>query len=299
MNPVDEITTLKGIPLFAGMDDREVAGLRAAMTPHTFAPGQTIIREGEEGDHFYVILRGAVQYITTDASGQEILLDTGGPGAYFGELSMLTGEKRQVRVRAADETATLALNRELFHQFLLKHPHAAIDVLTAISKRLHTTDNMLRQSVSRNVNEVMEDKMTVGQRIADMIAEFSGSIAFLVLNAVWFGGWLLWNQPWFPGYDFDPYPFGLLTMIVSLEAIFLSIFVLVSQNRQSAKDRLSAEIDHQVNVKAEVKTGLIMARLDDIERGMHYLHAEQLKLLKKEGLAGEGNGDVVVVAGGR
>ena len=124
--------------------------------------------------------------------------------------------------------------------------------------------------MSRNVNELAEERLTLGERIADSIAEFSGSMPFLIGNAVWFGLWILWNQPWFPGADFDPFPFGLLTMIVSLEAIFLSIFVLISQNRQSLKDRLAAEIDHQVNTKAEIEIGLVLRRLDDLEEGLRY-----------------------------
>jgi uncharacterized membrane protein len=285
-NSSDDIATLKQVPLFAGLDDTELAGVRAIMEPKHYVPGQVIIREGEPGDYFHVITDGEVQFSTLDAGGNELILGEAGRVGFFGELSMLTGDVRAVRVRARDRVTTLALDRKQFHQFLTTHPAAGIDVLTTIARRLHATDNLLRQSVSRNVNDVMDEKITVSQKIADGIAEFSGSIAFLVGNAVWFGGWLLWNQSWFPGYDFDPYPFGLLTMIVSLEAIFLSIFVLVSQNRQSAKDRLAAEIDHQVNVKAELKVGLIMNRLDDLERSMHYLHDEQRGLLKQAAGAG-------------
>lgn len=276
---MDDIATLRQVPLFGDLDDQELAGVRAIMQPRHFVPGQVIIREGDAGDLFYIITEGNVQFSTMDAGGHELFLDEAGPGGFFGELSMLTGEPRAVRVRAKDRVVTLALGRPHFEQFLLNHPSAAIDVLTAIARRLHRTDTLLRQSVTRNVNTVMDERLTFGQKVADAIAQFSGSIVFLVANAVWFGTWLLWNQGWFPGSDFDPYPFGLLTMIVSLEAIFLSIFVLVSQNRQGAKDRLAAEIDHETNVKAEVKISLIMSRLDDLERSLHFLHDEQRMLL--------------------
>ncbi len=278
---MNDISTLKHVPLFAELDEQELSGVRQIMQSRHFVPGQVIIREGDPGDYFHVIIDGCAQFLTTDAAGHELVLGEASVGGFFGELSMLTGEPRAVRVRAKDRVLTLALDRAHFHDFLLKHPSASIDVLTAIARNLQRTDTLLRQSVSKNVNDVMEEKLTLAQKVADTIAEFSGSILFLVANAVWFGTWLLWNQSWIPGFDFDPYPFGLLTMIVSLEAIFLSIFVLVSQNRQSAKDRLAAEIDHQVNVKAEVKTGLIMSRLDDLERSMHYLHDEQRTMLKQ------------------
>lgn len=276
---MDDIAVLKQVPIFSKMDDEEITGLLVLMDANTYAPGQVIMREGEPGDYFYVVVRGEVQFLIQDAGGQELIVDESGPGSFFGELSMLTGEPRATRVKAVDQVTTLALNRDEFLAFLQRQPHAAIDVLTVLGQRLLRMDSLLRQSVSRNVNELADEQLTLGQRIADVIAEFSGSIAFLAINAIWFGGWLLWNQSWFPGYDFDPYPFGLLTMIVSLEAIFLSIFVLVSQNRQAAKDRLAAEIDHQVNTKAELETGLVLRRLDDLERLLCYQHDEQRVLL--------------------
>ena len=276
---MDDIAVLKQVPIFSKMDDEEITGLLVLMDANTYAPGQVIMREGEPGDYFYVVVRGEVQFLIQDAGGQELIVDEAGVGSFFGELSMLTGEPRATRVKAVDQVTTLALNRSEFLDFLQRHPHAVIDVLTVLGQRLRRMDGLLRQSVSRNVNELADEQLTLGQRIADMIAEFSGSIAFLAINAIWFGGWLLWNQSWFPGYNFDPYPFGLLTMIVSLEAIFLSIFVLVSQNRQAAKDRLAAEIDHQVNTKAELETGLVLRRLDDLERLLCYQHDEQRVLL--------------------
>ena len=101
-----------------------------------------------------------------------------------------------------------------------------------------------------------------------------------MFNGLFFAIWLIWNQPWIPADHFDPFPFGLLTMIVSLEAIFLSIFLLVSQNRQAAKDRLAATIDHQVNTKAEIEIALLLRRVDDLEHSMHYNHAEQCALIR-------------------
>lgn len=276
---LDDVEVLKEIPLFSEMDHEEVSTVFSLMDRHTFAPGQVIMRQGEPGDYFYVIVQGEVQFLVQDAGGRELVIDEVGPGGFFGELSMLTGEPRSARVRAVGEVTTLALDRTEFFNFLQQYPHAAIDVLTVLGQRLHRTDTLLRQSVSRNVNELVEEQLTLGQHIADAIAEFSGSMPFLVGNLVWFGVWILWNQSWFPGFDFDPFPFGLLTMIVSLEAIFLSIFVLISQNRQAAKDRLAAEIDHQVNTKAEIEIGLVLHRLDDLEEGLRYHQEEQRRLL--------------------
>jgi CRP/FNR family cyclic AMP-dependent transcriptional regulator len=278
--PMDNTTTLKSVPLFAGMNDEQIAAIARIMEEKHFSPGQVIIREGEPGDYFHVIVKGQVEYLSSDAEGNELILDTARPGGFFGELSMLTGSPRVIRVRAKEAVDTLALDQKEFFDFLKSHPQAAIDVLKALGQRLYTTDKLLRQSVSKNVNEIIEEQSTPWQRIADVIANVSASMPFVMLHVFWFGGWMIWNL--IRGKNgFDPFPFGFLTMVVSLEAIFLSIFVLISQNRSGDKDRISAVIDHQVNVRAEVKTGLIMNRLDDLERSMHYLHAEQSELLKK------------------
>jgi CRP/FNR family cyclic AMP-dependent transcriptional regulator len=283
---VDELDVLKQVPLFSRMDADELSSVRALMVAHVYAPGQVILREGELGDRFHVVVGGHVQFLVRDAGGQELVVDEVGLGGFFGELSMLTGEPRSIRAKAIDAVTTLALDREKFFAFLQQHPPAAIDVLATLGHRLHRTDRLLRQSVSRNVNEIIDEKLTISQRIADTIAEFSGTVAFLMINVIWFGAWLLWNEVWVSSAAFDPFPFGLLTMIVSLEAIFLSIFVLISQNRQAAKDRIAAEIDHQVNTKAEIEIGLVLGRLDDLERSMHYNHQEHSALLRA--LAGNG-----------
>ena len=131
----NDIATLKTVQLFSTMDDQEIAGVRAIMHEKTFVPGQVIIREGEPGELFYVFTDGTVQFVTADADGHDLILDDAGPGGFFGELSMLTGEVRTVRVRALDQVRTLVLDRAQLHDFLLKHPHAAIDVLTVIARR--------------------------------------------------------------------------------------------------------------------------------------------------------------------
>lgn len=276
---MDDIEKLKRVSLFSNMDDTEIAELRKSMQVCRFAPGHVIIREGEPGDSFHVIVEGEVAFVTVDAGGREITLDTAEEGQWFGELSMLTGDPRSARVKAVGAISTLSLDRDAFRAFLLRQPHAALDVLAVIGRRLARADELLRKTASRNVNELMEAKATTWQRTADTIASVSASAPFVCFHLVWFGSWILYNLVRGEN-GFDPFPFGLLTMVVSLEAIFLSIFVLVSQNRSGEKDRLVADIDHQVNMKAEQQTGLILARLDDLERGMAHMHGEHFAIMK-------------------
>ena len=160
---------LREIALFSEMDDQEVAEIRAIMEEMKFKPGQMIIREGELGDLFYVITSGEVQVTIRDAGGEDVVLQELGPGGFFGELSMLTREPRQARVRAIDNVTVLALERDEFFSFLQKRPSAAIDVLVELGGRLHNMDAILRRTASRNVNVVDEERLTFGQRIADWL----------------------------------------------------------------------------------------------------------------------------------
>ena len=277
---MEDIEALKQIPLFVNMDDAEVAGVRSIMQTCHYIPGQVIIREGDDGDLFHVITSGCVQFISFDANGAELVLDEAGAGEYFGELSMLTGLPRTLRVRAKDEVSTLAFDRKAFFEFLQKHPHAAIDVLKVLGNRLYRTDTLLRKSVSRNVNEVLDERLTLGQRIADGFAAMMGSWTFIIVQSFLLVCWVILNvTAWVNSWD--PYPFILLNLALSFQAAYAAPIIMMSQNRQSEKDRLAAEIDHDVNVKAELKVSLIMSRLDDIEKGIHFLHDEHMKLARQ------------------
>ncbi len=279
---MDEIETLRRVPLFSNMDEAEVTGIRAIMEANTFAPGQVIFREGELGDHFHVIMDGEVEFITQDSEANELVLDTASQGGFFGELSLLTGGPRSARVRAVTKVSTLALDRTEFFDFLMKHPHAAIDVLQVLGKRLIRSDDLLRKSVSQNVNEIEERKMTFGLRIADGFASVMGSWTFIIIQSVILAIWVTLNVIFRedPNKAWDPYPFILLNLALSFQAAYAAPIIMMSQNRQSDKDRLAAEIDHNVNKKAEIEVALIMRRLDDLERGMHHNHHEQCALLR-------------------
>jgi uncharacterized membrane protein len=270
---------LAGIPLFSNMDDEEREALRALMTEQTFQAGQAIMKSDEQGTTFHIIEQGEVEIWLTDTDGEKVVLDTLGPGKFFGELAMLSGANRCANATMAEKVVTLELSSADFFAFLRARPDAAIDALTELADQLKHTDDILRARVSRNPNDAGDQRFSVGQRIADVIAEFSGSIPFLLINLIVFVVWIVMNTVGPKIVQFDPYPFQFLTMAVSLEAIFLSIFVLVSQNRQSAKDRIKADLDYQVDVKAEMEMSVMASRLHDMERKLHLVHSDLLEFL--------------------
>ena len=262
---------LRTIPLFIGMDDDERAAIAAIMDEQQYRAGEVIFRAEQTGGTLYILQSGQVELSIVDDDEEKLVLEMLESGDFFGELSLLDGGSRSATATATQRTDTLVLERHEFLDLMLQKPHMAQDVMVALAKRIRRTDNLLRQRVSRNVNEIADEKLTVGQRIADVIAEFSGSIPFLVLNAVFFAVWLIVNA--FPSVAFDPYPFGLLTMIVSLEAIFLSIFVLVSQNRQADKDRIRNELDYQVNLKSELGVSVLLQKADTLADSLQAIEA--------------------------
>jgi CRP/FNR family cyclic AMP-dependent transcriptional regulator len=276
------ITTQKlaDIPLFSNMDDEERSELHSIMTERIFQPGQIVMKTGDPGANFYIIQQGEVEVWLTDTDGKKVVLDVLGSGKFFGELSILSGETRSASATAAEELVTLELSRDEFFDFLRRRPDAAIDVLTELGERLKHTDDILRTRVSRNANDAHDERLSVGQRVADIIAEFSGSIPFLFINLMLFVIWLIANTAGPKILHFDPYPFQFLTMAVSLEAIFLSIFVLVSQNRQVAKDRIKADLDYQVNVKAEMEMSVMAIQIREIQHKLHYIHCDVLEAKK-------------------
>jgi CRP/FNR family cyclic AMP-dependent transcriptional regulator len=248
-------------PLFKLLDPSERADLEGVFERRDFAPGDKVFSLGEPGDSLYIVGTGSVELFVKDNAGSKIVLALCGPGEVFGELSLFDGGARTASAVALMASTLLVLDRADLLTFLRRHPDAALDLLTTMGQRIRSADEMLRRRVARNINEEMEIRSTTIERVADVIAEFSGSILFLILNALWFAGWITWNLiPRIP--HFDPYPFGFLTMVVSLEAIFLSIFVLVSQNRQGAKDRLRADAEYEVNLKAELEITHLHEKVD-------------------------------------
>lgn len=254
---------LKEVPLFQLLDEAERAQLAENLEVVRYAEGETIFHIGDPGDALYVISSGEVEAFCKNDTGERIVLEVSTRGDFFGELSLLDGGGRSASVVAIQDTEALRLERADLEKFLRRNPGAAMDLLAAMGRRLRVSAERIRRTTTRNANEEIEDNRTLVQKSADWIAEFAGSITFLMLHVVWFGLWLGLNTFHVPGIpQFDPFPFGFLTLTVSLEAIFLSVFVLLSQNRQAAKDRVRSDVEYDVNLKAELEICHLHEKLD-------------------------------------
>ena len=258
-----EAHLLKEIPLFELLEDREREDLAARLEVERFAADASIFQIGDPGEAVYIISSGEVEIFFRNDTGEQITLERTGKGDFFGEISFLDGGSRSASVRATTDTEVLRLDRDDLAAFLESRPQAAMHLLAAMGRRLRTTVERLRHTASRNVNEQIGDRHSTLHKVIDAIAEFAGSIPFLMIHVVLFTLWLTVNSVRIPGVpQFDPYPFGFLTLSVSLEAIFLSVFVLLSQNRQAAKDRVRSDIEYDVNLKAELEIAHLHEKLD-------------------------------------
>ncbi len=255
------------VPLFKLLSGDERADLEKVFARREVAAGDTVFSVGEPGDSLYIVGSGSVELFVKDNTGSKIVLTVCEPGEVFGELSLFDGGARTATAVCVEPATLLVLDRDDLLSFLRRHPDAALDLLTTMGQRMRSADEMLRRRVARNINEEMQIRSTLIDKVADAIAEFSGSITFLALNGAWFFIWIIWNVLPFTSH-FDPYPFGFLTMVMSVEAIFLSIFVLISQNRQTAKDRLRADAEYEVNLKAELEVAHLHEKMDYLTEQM-------------------------------
>ena len=256
---------LADVGFFKLLDEDERAVLAQQVERHTFPADATIFRENEPGGIMYVIRHGKVELWTYDEDHQRVVLATFEGGDFFGELSLLDEDPRSATATARMETEVLVIDRTDLRLLFLQKPDAALDVMAVLGARLRTTSEIVRTRAARNPNEVIEERLTLGDRLADWMTNGIGTMKFFYFSAFWFIIWIVLNMGLVQGVaPFDPFPFGLLTMIVSLEAIFLSIFVMISQNRIDVKDRIRAELDYRVNVKAETEVAELHRKLDEM-----------------------------------
>jgi uncharacterized membrane protein len=270
---------LEGVKLFENLSDEERSLLAQAIDLRRVAQGATLFQAGDAGDCLFVVQGGEIELFIKDTTGQKIVLTVAGPGELFGELSMLDEQPRSATAVALADSELLELDRDDLLLLFRRSPEAAMGMLAAMGHMTRKADALLRTRVSRNANEEMEEERGLVLRIADGVSWFSGSMLFLAVHALWFFLWIVLNTGRVGIAPFDSYPYGLLTMIVSLEAIFLSCIVLISQNRQNEKDRVRSDIEYEVNIKAELEVAHLHEKTDQIYAEMHDLFAKLNKRL--------------------
>jgi len=252
---------LKDIPLFMPMDDAERSAVAELMDEVTFRAGQQLFHERDQGGICYVIRTGRIELSVTDEGNEKLVLDVLEPGELCGELSLLDGGNRSTTAVALTDVETLVLERPEFVSFLRKQPDASLDVLSALAKRIRRADKLLKQRV-QDPNELIEGGATLGDRVADEVASFGGSWRFIGLFIATMAVWIMWNL--IGPYKFDPAPFMGFNLILSMLAALQAPIIMMSQNRQDAKDRVRSEADYRVNVRAMVEIAELHEKFDKL-----------------------------------
>ena len=265
--PIVNPDLLRKIPLFELLDDDEVKVLSEQLDEKRVYAGQMVFNQGDQGGMMYVVQSGKIEISLKDDSGDKVILSVVETGGIFGELSLLDNEPRSAGAKALQDSFLFVIDRHDLEMLFQKHQHAALDIMAMLSRRIRDADVLVRQRVvARNVNEETALPLNFGTRLADLLTTVAGDIRFAYFCFFWFLIWIVMNTNIIPGLQaFDPFPFGLLTMIVSLLAIFLSLFVLISQNRQTEREKVRNDIEYEVNVKAEVEIRDLHNKVDKME----------------------------------
>ena len=271
--------TLKQVPLFALFDDDELAVLGKQVELKTFAPRQRIYKVGDPGERAYVMVSGSVQVTTVDEDYQDVIVDQPACGEFFGFASMLEQTPHQTNAVALEETVCLEVDRNDIATLLQQKPHAGMDMLSVLGHQFHAAQQLVRGRAARNPNDLIEAEATFGERVADSVANFGGSWTFIITFLV---GMIIYTvvnlaigtSAW------DPYPFILLNLILSMLAALQAPVIMMSQNRQDTKDRLRGELDYEVNRRAASqiqglaqKLNLLIDKVDDIDDSLRELRA--------------------------
>jgi CRP/FNR family cyclic AMP-dependent transcriptional regulator len=252
---------LRHVPLFALLDDEEIAVLAAQVETKKFAARQRIYKLGELSKNAYVVMSGQVHVTTVDADHQEVLVDEPVHGEFFGFASMLEETRHQTNAFAVEETVCLEVSRDDIAVLLQQKPMAGMDMLTVLGRQFHASQQLVRIRTQRNSNEVIDEEMTFGERIADHVARFGGSWTFIILFAIVLLVYTSVNIV-LRGRAWDPYPFILLNLFLSMLAAIQAPVIMMSQNRQDTKDRVRGELDYDVNRRAESEIQTLSNRLN-------------------------------------
>ena len=255
----EEAQSLARIPLFKRLEPHELEHLAEDVDQVNYTAGETIFNEHDLGDGLYVVETGSVRIWVMDEDVSEVTLAELKPGDFFGELAVLDRGERSSSATAIVDTHLHKLSSDAFQQFLIEHPDAAVDVICEIAQRMRQTNLLVSKRAARNINREMEENLTIGQRIADRVASFGGSWTFIIIYCtallIWMGINTFMLARYGHGEDgaqFDPYPYILLNLMLSMTAALQAPIIMMSQNRAATKDRLAAEQDFKVNLKSEL-----------------------------------------------
>jgi CRP/FNR family transcriptional regulator, cyclic AMP receptor protein len=277
--PIDT-SILNEIEHLRELNPLEQAALAEKIDLLVYSADQMVFSYGDPGHALYIVRRGEFEIYVKNDQGEKIVLEISQPGDVFGEVALLDGGSRTAWAAAVGNAEVLRLDREHFEDYLRQCTPAALNLLSVVARRLRKSDEVIRRTVTRNVNDVAAEQETLLTRLADAVPAFTGSVTSLALHALFMAAWIALNLSLLRNIKvFDPFPFEFLSVIVSLEAIFLTLFVLTSQNRQRSRDRIRSDIEFESSINTETKIAYLHEKIDKLTEGHYQLLVNTQKLL--------------------
>jgi CRP/FNR family cyclic AMP-dependent transcriptional regulator len=256
------VALLRSIPMFQGLGDDDLRELSKTLVERSFPAGKSIMVQGDKGSEMYIVAAGHVNIFLPGESSRRVSLKDIARGEYFGELALFDDKPRSASALATTDAVLLALSRETLSSYLAVRPRAAMNILQTMAERLRETNAMLSERVAKNSVEEIEKNLSWSQRLADKVAELNGSWAFIVFLIASTAAWMAFNTAFQPG-PFDPYPFVFFNLLLAVLVALQGPLIVMSQNRQSLKDRAQSDTDFKVNVKNEVNIETIIRELGE------------------------------------
>jgi CRP/FNR family cyclic AMP-dependent transcriptional regulator len=247
-----QLEQLLQVPLFHGLSRSAATQLCSLLVSREFQAPTRLFNAGDLGDAMYLIEYGRVRITVTDADGHEVVLTEMHSGEFFGEMALIDGHERSAGATVLEDTRLAVLTREDFLAFITSDHQVMLGMLAEMAQRLRRTDNLLRHRVARNANTEDAAHITAADRAADMIATFGGSWKFIGFSIFLFFVWMGVNTWMLHDRAFDPFPYVFLNLVLAMLTGLQAPIIMMSQNRQSQKDRLRADLDYEVNLKNEL-----------------------------------------------
>ena len=261
---MDDRDILSNVPIFASLDEKSRTEVARLFTCCDYKAGEILFRQGDPAGAMYLIIDGEVVMSMASRAGQEIVLATMRRGDFFGELAMLDGSPRSATANIMRHTKLLRLQSEDFTDLLGHQPKLAVAMLASIAARLRNTSALFARHAARNVNEEIDRKYSFADRVADHVAKFGGSWWFIALFGLVIAVWMVLNGAQVFFAPFDPFPYIFLNLVLNVICAVQAPIIMMSQNRQSAKDRLAADIDYQLNLKLETQLQELHLKVDEL-----------------------------------
>jgi len=271
----DDAEILGRVPIFSSLGDEDRAELARSCTVVTREAGEIVFARGDAPRAMYIVLSGRIAISVWGENHQEIILSVLRAGDFFGEVALFGNSARTANARALEPTELLEVPGEGLFALLRRRPELAMVMLADMAGRVRNTTELLEHPVTKNANEEIEERLSFGDRVSDRIAQFGGSWRFILSMLGFLFAWIAVNL-WFLSQPFDPFPFILMNLFLSLLAGLQAPIIMMSQNRQAVKDRLHAELDYKVNLKSELQIQGLHLKIDEL-RGVQMREVSELQ----------------------